>query len=345
VKWKCLICGEPQKKIKRVSKNFCSKKCFDSALNKKCNFCKKEYKARTLSTRYCDECKKSNKKNRFDYKNRKKNKRCRQCNNFFYGTDKQILCPQCKEILPNPLIHHYEEIERIVICRICRQTIKKEIVKKSFRTLDYRINKYPCHQCSDRIKNQRRILKEQEKQRNGPIKRKNYYIKKTVKEIEESRTRVSENMKKNNPMFCQKTRMKVSKTFKKNIEIGKIQYKHGKNHHLWKGNRSFNLVCRSRLYGPWIKKVMTRDKFSCTLCNKKGKLQVHHVRFLRDIIKIVLLKNNIKDINNIDVNSDLYEILIQKVIKEHNLNDGITLCKKCHAEIDDRYRVKIKGQK
>jgi len=345
MKWKCLICGKQQKKVKRISKKFCSKECFDKALNKKCNFCKKEYQARTLSTRYCDKCKRSNEKNRFYYKNRKKNKKCCQCESYFYGTDKQILCPQCKKILPNPLIHHYEEIERPVICRICKQLIKNEIVKKSFRTLDYRINDKPCLKCSEEIRNKKKLLREQKKQNKKHVKRKSYYVKKTKAEKEESRKRVSDNMKRNNPMFSKKTRLKVSKTFKKNIASGKIKYKHGKDHHLWKGNRRFNLVCRSRLYAPWIKKVMARDKFFCTLCGKKGQLQVHHIRFLRDIIKVVLLRNNIKNINDIDVNSDIYENLIQEVVNDHHLSDGITVCKKCHIKIDDRYRAKIGDKK
>jgi hypothetical protein len=126
-------------------------------------------------------------------------------------------------------------------------------------------------------------------------------------------------------------------------EPNKTIFKKGKEHWLWKGNRTFNLTCRSRLYKVWILKVMKRDGFSCVMCCKKGNLQVHHVRELRNIIKIVLELNKISDISVVDKNSEIYERLINDVIKEHKLSDGITVCAMCHDKIDEKYR-RYKGE-
>jgi len=34
----------------------------------------------------------------------------------------------------------------------------------------------------------------------------------------------------------------------------------------------------------------------------------------------------------------LYDILIESVVKEHTLDDGITVCKDCHSKIDIYYK-------
>ena len=88
---------------------------------------------------------------------------------------------------------------------------------------------------------------------------------------------------------------------------------------------------------------MERDKFCCSKCGKKGQLQVHHVRTLRSIIGKVLNNEGIKSIKDVDLADILYEQLIEKVVSEHVLSDGITLCRVCHGEIDERYR-RYKGE-
>ena len=45
----------------------------------------------------------------------------------------------------------------------------------------------------------------------------------------------------------------------------------------------------------------------------------------------------------LDSKSELYQKMIEEVINEHKLSDGITLCVVCHDEIDERYR-RYKGE-
>jgi hypothetical protein len=141
---------------------------------------------------------------------------------------------------------------------------------------------------------------------------------------------VSKRMKETNPMKNKNTALKVGKIIKQKYKNGEIKKVIGKDHWLYKGNRGLNLEIRTRLYPAWTKLVLERDKFRCTKCDKRTTLQVHHIRPLRDIIDLFLTKKLSK------------EELIREVIKEHKLSDGITLCKKCHSEIDERYRIKCK---
>lgn len=168
-----------------------------------------------------------------------------------------------------------------------------------------------------------------------------------LKIIQSKRTGISEKglevlrqkMLDNNPMFCKKTREKVSQTIHRKIQSGELVYKRGHIHYLYKGTRTFSNDCRKWLK-VWIRSVMERDKFTCIVCNKSGGyLHTHHIRPLRDIIKTVLTMEGVSDIVSVKLtNITEYERLIQKVVDSHRMEDGITVCKQCHANIDDRYR-------
>ena len=172
----------------------------------------------------------------------------------------------------------------------------------------------------------------------NPIKLKEIQSKRKGLSIEGS-LNISRRMKIENPMFNEEVRKRVSATIDERIKSGKLVYKKGHVHHLYKGNRTFSNDCRKWLKA-WIQSVMERDKFSCTVCNKiGGYLHIHHIRPLRDIIKMVLTTEGISDIVSLKSNNITeYERLIQKVVDSHRMEDGITVCKQCHANIDDRYR-------
>lgn len=146
-------------------------------------------------------------------------------------------------------------------------------------------------------------------------------------------------MKINNPMKNVNIRRKVSDTIHRKISSGEITYKRGHEHILYKGTRNFSNDCRKRLRG-WIKSIMVRDNFTCTVCGVSGGyLHTHHIRPLRNIIKTIFTQNKIKKIEIVkSKNINQYEKLIQMVVDEHKMEDGITVCKQCHANIDDRYR-------
>ena len=80
------------------------------------------------------------------------------------------------------------------------------------------------------------------------------------------------------------------------------------------------LIWRSKRYKNWRASVFERDNYVCQdpFCNHIEKtLNVHHIFTLKNIMKI----NNIKTKEDAEKCDKLYEI-----------NNGITLCKKCHKK-------------
>jgi len=76
-------------------------------------------------------------------------------------------------------------------------------------------------------------------------------------------------------------------------------------------------------YRNWIKNVFQKDNFTCMGCGQHGSnLEAHHIKGFIEIIK----ENNIKTFE---------DALACKIL--WNIQNGITLCPKCHAQID-RYR-------
>ena len=143
-------------------------------------------------------------------------------------------------------------------------------------------------------------------------------------------------MQLNNPMRNTETVKKVQETFKSKIETGIIKYKKGRDHHLWKGNRDKNHTIRTRL-SNWRGKIMVDYNWKCSRCSSNKKLEVHHTKPLRTII------SDISDIplSEYDINSDVFEELIIKVVDYHNTNDvGVLLCEKCHSDVDTCRKIK-----
>lgn len=94
----------------------------------------------------------------------------------------------------------------------------------------------------------------------------------------------------------------------------------GKNNPNWKGiNNITNNIRTSNEYYEWRNSIYKRDYFTCQLCgdNTGHNLNVHHIIELNKIIK----NNNIKFIG---------EALKCNIL--WNINNGITLCKKCHQK-------------
>ena len=308
-------------------------------------------------------------------------KNCIDCGNEIYATEKQklcvtcrskrrkecylpverkVICRRCREVMYTEVckgkktkgviecnhlcdkclktISEMKKIERNVICRECGSLLFKEIIRNGPGVLLERKGKL-CSYCKEKVAAQN-IKKSAQRWRdyNSFIKQ---HPESKKKMNDESRKKLSESMKQNNPMKNIEVIKKVKETLKKRIESGETKYKKGKDHWLFKGNRKFGANCRTALYECWVLPIMIRDNFHCTKCNSNKNLQVHHITPLRGIISFVLVKNNIKNPDALQkTDYYLYQNLIQQVINEHKLADGITLCKDCHIEIDERYRVK-----
>lgn len=242
---------------------------------------------------------------------------------YGYVRDKKSrkLCDKCK--------HVGESID--VVCYKCKKTMYQIPAKRS---LNSRNSRRLCDNCRkihiDTIikrmtqphiieKIRHRMLTNNPAKRNAKPKRKTL-----------TRAEMSERMKVNNPMFNKNTVNKVKRTRKTRT----YTYKRGPEHWLWKGNRPFSFTCRASLYPFWTKLILLRDNFTCVLCgcNNPKDIQVHHLKPLRDIIKQVADKHGIKTFSSLQ--PELWYPYIEEIISLHKLEDGITVCKKCHSKID-----------
>lgn len=70
-------------------------------------------------------------------------------------------------------------------------------------------------------------------------------------------------------------------------------------------------------YKEWRRGVYTKDEYMCQICRKnKIYLQAHHKKHFKDLLK----ENNIKTTEDAIRCKELWSV-----------NNGVTLCKKCHA--------------
>ncbi len=96
----------------------------------------------------------------------------------------------------------------------------------------------------------------------------------------------------------------------------------GSNNHNWKGGLSgWRKLARGRLNEHFVYPIMKRDGFRCQWCLSIKNLVVHHHK--RSFMDIVNGVRNMCDENDL-------ENFVALIVKEHRLDDGITLCKKCH---------------
>ncbi|MDD4986550.1 MAG: hypothetical protein PHQ43_12375 [Dehalococcoidales bacterium] len=107
-----------------------------------------------------------------------------------------------------------------------------------------------------------------------------------------------------------------------------VYRKRGSEHHRWKGGKT-PLIMRIRnspQYAEWRQGVFERDNFTCYLCGdgRGGNLEAHHIRLLSDMVH----KFNV---------CTFEEALAVKEIWD--IDNGITLCNKCHPAANDISRI------
>ena len=103
----------------------------------------------------------------------------------------------------------------------------------------------------------------------------------------------------------------------------KFPNKCGKNHHNWKGGISplRNKIYSTFEYRQWRSDVFTRDDYACQECNQEGgNLEAHHIISFNTLIR----KHEITNVKQALRCSELW-----------NINNGLTLCKKCHRKTNN----------
>ena len=166
---------------------------------------------------------------------------------------------------------------------------------------------------------------------------------------EEARKNISEGHKGQFPWntgkhLSKKTKLKISETEKgkklsketkekmSKVRKGKMPWNTGKrcpqlggiNCNFWQGGiASLTILIRTNFkYRQWRSDVFTRDNFICQECGQwGGKLQAHHIKSLSSILQKY-------EITTLEEALECEELW--------NINNGITLCKKCHKKLHKR---------
>ena len=357
--WKCKCCGQFKPKNERYLWNYCSEKCYEQYFHKKCRCCGKEFIAEKQTQRFCKECDK-NVRQRKEYNEQLIWIKCKRCGEYFQAKSHQYVCEKCRIKSKESFVHHFNvTFQRPIFCKKCNNFLGYEEANISWRTNKIHFVK-SCDNCKCKQKkfkkfilNNKFISKEEKKITKLFDK---FYSSMKYKKIsrtlvrkshtqhfsEEERQRRSTKMKLDNPMKNKEIAKKVSESLLIGYSCGRIKKRYGKENPIYKGNRGLNLDVRTRLSPIWIQPILKRDNFSCVMCGKTHvTLHVHHIRPLRQIIDKILKHFSVK-VCDLEPFSEEYEKIIEAILHEHKLSDGISLCKECHEKIDYKYRLKGK---
>lgn len=95
----------------------------------------------------------------------------------------------------------------------------------------------------------------------------------------------------------------------------------GARHYAWRGgSTSWRRCARHLLNSAWVFPVMKRDGFKCQFCGDTRNIEAHHVRRFSDIVRVVKQTHDETHV----------EVFVDAIVAEHCLEDGLTLCAKCH---------------
>jgi len=104
----------------------------------------------------------------------------------------------------------------------------------------------------------------------------------------------------------------------------------------WKGIANIKVLIREYFKGGWRLEVFKRDRYICQRCKKikHGELEAHHIKRLAPIIdeQIKIFLKRGFSLENADGRLQIYLAIVALPILR-NIDNGITLCKKCHKKI------------
>jgi 5-methylcytosine-specific restriction endonuclease McrA len=145
--------------------------------------------------------------------------------------------------------------------------------------------------------------------------------------------KLSEKAKKNHSIALKgKKKSPFSEEHKRNM---RLSAKRGKENNAWKGGITpiAEIIRKSIKYKHWRQDIFLRDNFTCQKCNEKGgKLVAHHKKSFHNLIEEVKKYLPLLDLYNASM---IY-------IPLWELDNGITLCEKCHKKIEYQGQLYLK---
>jgi 5-methylcytosine-specific restriction endonuclease McrA len=109
----------------------------------------------------------------------------------------------------------------------------------------------------------------------------------------------------------------------------------------WRGGVTpVRTIARRLLWQSWILPIMKRDLFICQDCGTKGVvMNVHHLVPYAKIQREIVAKHPEYDLRKFEDRIEIASLIVQ----EHKLEDGITLCVKCHKKRHSAKRDELRG--
>ena len=113
-----------------------------------------------------------------------------------------------------------------------------------------------------------------------------------------------------------------------------LKNRKGKLSKTWKGIADITSSVRTRVMPAWRKSVFEKDNYQCIKCkdSKGGNLEAHHIKRFSVIIRDVIKSRKDLSIENIEDRLTLIDFICNNE-EINSIENGLTLCKKCHREV------------
>lgn len=329
-----------------------------------CKYCGKEYLAMTYKSHHCGDPECSKAYGRDVYAKTLYDHVCVVCGNKFQNHCKEELMqtpPKCKNCMRGKGSYKFkQQVEHVTKCRQCGIILASRLVNNT-RSDSEHITWTTCDDC--KLKNNQKTAgrmrlenpmyfgnkltaEEYDLKQQKMAEQEEYRLTHREEIKQEGCRKISEYMKKNNPMFNPEVVQRMLKTKAERVASGELVFVSGPAHHGWKGN---NGRVRDQLRIPlheWRKTNLSRANYTCERCGKTNcELHIHHTEPFFDIVNKCAEKLNI-NVNEISAvkkdksdYTDEFKLLREEVVKYHNEHDvGIVVCIDCHDEIDPQFR-------
>jgi len=106
---------------------------------------------------------------------------------------------------------------------------------------------------------------------------------------------------------------------------------------------NFKYEFKKVLWTNWTFPILQRDDFKCTICGSDSNLEVHHLKPYREIFIEAVENVNLIENEWLSWSDDQIVKLTDEILRLHPFEIGITVCRKCHSDIDPYRTQLIKG--
>jgi hypothetical protein len=153
----------------------------------------------------------------------------------------------------------------------------------------------------------------------------------------ETRKKIGDGHRKHKPFTCQECGKKIAYYATHCWECHSHDTAGAKNNNWRGGVSSLTRIVTTALKDIWKIPILIRDEYTCQKCGAIGSMEVHHVRRYVAIRDAIIKANPRLSLHTVEGKFELAKL----IVADHKLEDGITLCKKCHKSIHRNKRGEL----